>query len=78
MAIFTRIFELPNNNQVLLTREYDDEDDAHNVKVRSDINGLQASISLGFDTEEKADKVLKDFTLDQAKNMRNQMMNLLT
>ncbi|WP_299163305.1 hypothetical protein [uncultured Tenacibaculum sp.] len=77
MAEFARLFELPNNNQVLLTLEYDNEDNSFEIKVRSEINGATASLSFGFDTEEKALKMLEEFNLLNAKNARNEMMNVL-
>lgn len=77
MAQFAKLFELPNNNQVLVVKDYNTEDDSYELRVTSEIDSMSTSISMGFDKEEKVEEALKNFSLEDAKNMRNQIMNLL-
>jgi len=77
MIKFAKIFNLPNNNQVLITIDYEPEEDLTNINVRSEINGVRATMALGYENEDEAKEVFKNFTEPQAISLRNQMQNIL-
>lgn len=77
MSKFARIIELENDEQVLLTLNYNDEDDNYEVEVRTDLTGVTASIKLGFDKEEKAINMLNTYTNDHAISFRHKMETML-
>jgi nucleoside phosphorylase len=68
MERFARIIELPKT-QCLLTVEYDDEEDAFKTNVCMVIDGIMATVGLGFHTKEAADQCLKNFTRAMALEM---------
>lgn len=78
MIKFAKLIELENNEQVLLTLNYNDEDDNFEVEVRTDLEGVTASIKLGFDEEEKALLMLEKYTEESAVKYRNEMVKMLT
>ncbi len=78
MSKFAKLIELENNEQVLLTLNYNDEDDNFEVEVRTDLKGVAASIKLGFDEEEKALNMLEKYTEESAIKYRNEMVKMLT
>ena len=66
MAKFARTFELSNDQQVLLTLNYNDEDDNYEIEQRTDYLGMVMKIKLGFDTQERAEEVLDVYTIEDA------------
>ena len=77
MSKFAKLIELEDGEQVLLTVNYNDEDDNYEVKVRTDLNGATASIKLGFNEEDKALKLLEKYTKKDATKYRKQMVEML-
>ena len=77
MSKFAKLIELEDGEQVLLTVNYNDEDDNYEVKVRTDLNGATASIKLGFNEEDKALRVLEKYTKKDATKYREQMVEML-
>jgi hypothetical protein len=78
MSKFAKLIELEDGEQVLLTLNYNDEDDNYEVEVRTDLEGVTASIKLGFNKEDKALKVLDRYSKEDALKYRNQMVTMLT
>ena len=77
MSKFAKLIELENNEQVLLTLNYNDEDDNFEVEVRTDLEGVTASIKLGFNEEEKALKMLEKYKKDDAIKYRSEMVKMI-
>jgi hypothetical protein len=77
MAKFAKIIELENENQVLLTVDYDDDEDNYKVRIRTDLDGCVAQISLGFETEEKATNILNIYSQEKAILFREEMEKML-
>ena len=77
MSKFAKLIELENNEQVLLTLNYNDEDDNFEVEVRTDLEGVTASIKLGFNEEEKALNMLEKYKKDDAMKYRNEMVKMI-
>lgn len=78
MAKFAKLIELDNDEQVLLTVNYNDDDDNFQVFIRTDFEGCVAQIKLGFDSEEKANKVLETYSQEQAVKFRAEMVAMLS
>ena len=78
MAKFAKLIELDNDEQVLLTVNYNDEDDNFEVFIRTDLEACVAQIKLGFDNEEKANKVLETYSQEQAVKFRSEMVAMLS
>lgn len=78
MSKFAKLIELENDEQVLLTVDYNDEDDMYEVAIRTDFEGLVASIKLGFKEENKALETLKKYNEDSAVKFRQQMETMFT
>ena len=77
MSKFAKLIELDNEEQVLLTLNYNDEDDNYEVQIRTDLNGVTASIKLGYNDESKALETLKIYNKQDAEKYRLQMENML-
>lgn len=78
MSRFAKLIELENDEQVLLTLNYNDEDDNYEVEIRTDLEGVTASIKLGYDEEFKALETLKKYEKEDAEKYRQQMVTMLT
>ena len=78
MAKFAKLIELDNDEQVLLTVNYNDDDDNYEVAIRTDLEGCVVQIKLGFDSEEKANKVIETYSQEQAVKFRSKMVATLS
>ena len=77
MSKFAKLIELDNEEQVLLTLNYNDEDGNYEVQIRTDLNGATASIKLGYNEEPKALETLKKYNKQDAEKYRLQMEKML-
>ena len=77
MSKFAKLIELENNEQVLLTLNYNDKDDNFEVEVRTDLEGVTASIKLRFNEEEKALNMLEKYKKDDAIKYRSEMVKMI-
>lgn len=78
MAKFAKLIELDNDEQVLLTVNYNNDDDNFEVFIRTDLEGCVAQIKLGFDSEEKANKVLETYSLEEAIKFRSEIVAMFS
>ena len=78
MGKFARTFELNNNQQVLLTLNYNDEDDNYEIEQRTEYLNMVMKIKLGFDTQERAEEVLEIYTKLDAENFIKQIKELVS
>lgn len=78
MSRFAKLIELKNDEQVLLTLNYNDEDDNFEIEIRTDLEGVTASIKLGYDEEFKALETLQKYGKEDAEKYRQQMVTMLT
>lgn len=66
-----RIIELPTH-QVLISKEYDDDDDIHQVSVSFSMKSAKISVKLGSKKgKEDRDKLFDDFSVEQAQKIIN-------
>lgn len=73
MGKFARLFELENDEQVLVTLDYNSEEDKHEVSIRTDLNNCVANIKAGFKSEDEAIAILERYSIDDAIAFRNDM-----
>lgn len=60
-----RIIELPTH-QVLLTKDFDDEDSTLLIVVTFFLDGMKANLKLGYDSEEKRNEMFSSITEKKA------------
>ena len=77
MAKFAKIIELDNEEQVLLTLNYNAEDDCHEIEQRTNYLGMVMKMALVFKTREKAEEVLKIYSKVDALNFISSLNELL-
>lgn len=70
---FAKLIELENNEQVLLTTDYNDDTEKHEVKITTDLETCRASIKLSFDKEESVIEILEKYSLKEAGLFRSEM-----
>ncbi len=67
MALFAKLFEVnKGKSQVLVTKEYDDEEESFTIKLRSDIPLAQVAIHAGYNSEEDRDAKFKEISQEMA------------
>ena len=74
MGIFARIVELENNEQCLLVRKYNEEDERECVIITHDFDGVRVDLTLNFKNKEGAE----DFFINETKeNFEKQKQGLI-
>tara|TARA_R110000796_G_scaffold106448_1_gene216849 strand:- start:196 stop:420 length:225 start_codon:yes stop_codon:yes gene_type:complete len=71
---FTRLFELPDNEQVLVRLVFEE---TYELKITSDFGGFAMSVAAGYETEDEAKNALESFTLEKAIAVRGDLEKLL-
>lgn len=70
MGKFAKVFDLDNGDQVLVSVHYDDQEDKHKLVMRTDIDGIELEIKLGYEKEDHALKILEGFSQKEAEDFR--------
>ena len=76
MNKFARLFELADH-QVLLMKDYDDEEEKFYVSQTTWIDNISYSMRLGMNNEESLDKYFDKYNEEEAKCYLNSVTNLL-
>lgn len=63
MSKFAKIIELDNNQQVLITLNCDD---SYEIEQRTNYLGMTMKMSLGFESQERAEEVLDIYSKKDA------------
>lgn len=71
MAHFAKIFNLSDEDQVLVQRYYNDEDDHDIVEATTMIGGVRIQAKMGFEIEESADHAFERYNQEKAEEWRN-------
>jgi len=77
MAKFAKIFDLPNDNQVLVTLDYNSDENINNITFRSKFKGIDGSVALGYDDKEEAQEVFDKVNQEQAERVIDDIIKLL-
>lgn len=75
---FARLFELENDEQVLLTVMYDTDNETHILTITSIFGGVSGEMKIEFNEKEDAITVMNDYTLDNAISFREKIGELIT
>ena len=70
---FAKLFDLDNDEQVLLTCDYNDGDDKYELSIRTDFEAGVGQIKLGFAEEEKALETMEKYEMTDAVKYRKSM-----
>lgn len=73
---FSKIFEL-GEYQVLITKEYEPDDDSFKVVQTTDLEDCRPSVALGFKDEDKCNKCFEDYTLENAQKFLDNIKLML-
>jgi len=65
---FAKLIELKNNNQVLLTIRYNDDEDLYYLDIRTDIDDLTVLVNYPYGSNQDALDVLEAYTEEDANN----------
>lgn len=75
---FARLFELENDEQVLITVTCDVDKETYNLTVTSIFGEISAGLDVEFNEREDAIKVMNDYTLEKAIAFRAKIDELIT
>lgn len=73
---FAKVFELENDEQVLVVIEADSDD--YNMTVCSDIDGLRVETKLGFETDEARQKAFDSIDIPFAERIRKTLEGVVS
>lgn len=74
--VFFKIIEL-ENHQVLLTKDFDEEDENPIISVTFFIEGCKIVNRLGYDNEEQRDKVFLEFKDELAQILVDNILKMM-
>lgn len=76
MKLEYKLFTCKDGGQVLLSRDYDeDEEEApHKIVMVTNLEGVRATISLSFKTESEEDGAFENYDQDSAERYRGSML----
>jgi hypothetical protein len=79
MSKFAKLFEVKENEQVLVSiQPYNDEDEFYGLEVSTEVDGAMATATLGFETEKQQIKGFDTYTIEQAIKYRESVEKMLT
>jgi hypothetical protein len=76
MIKFAKLFEI-DNNQILITKDYDYDEDVYLLKQRTSFDEVDPSMSMSFDSEEKRDNAFNDYNQDNAQKFLNLVSSVI-
>ncbi|MEH6407893.1 MAG: hypothetical protein V7767_11480 [Leeuwenhoekiella sp.] len=70
---------MPSGNQVLVTKQWDDDTEEDQINQTTEIDGVKASMVLsGFKNEEVMEKGFNDYDMKKAQAFGDAMIKLIT
>jgi len=72
-----RIISLPDGNDVLITKEFDEEEEAPKLNATCQIDGVRCTLGMGFKTDEQLENAFETFTVETAQNLINQTREMM-
>ena len=70
---FAKLFDLEDNEQVLVTVNYDDDSESHKLCIRTEFEKATAEMSLSYSEEKMALDALEKYTIDDAEKSRRKL-----
>lgn len=77
MAKFAKLIEIEDNEQVLMTINYNEHEEKYEVKIRTDIESCTIQSTFGYEKLEDAKDVLDTYTEQQAVMFRTEIIKML-
>lgn len=77
MSKFAKIIDV-EGSQVLVTKDYDTDEEAFLLNVRTDVDGVSMIMGMGFETEERRDEGFDLYGEEDAKKFRSGAVTLFT
>lgn len=77
MASFAKLFELPNDVQVVVKKTYDDTGNIFNIVVESYLDSVYPTVVLGYLTEDLVNKAFDEYDQTKAEGFIQSIKNLL-
>lgn len=76
---FARLFELENGEQMLVTVDYNTEEECYSLTYRTDHDGISYRVAFGFDSdkEEYVRKKLDEVTMDDVVSVWKSLLWML-
>lgn len=71
--MFAKLFQL-EDGQVLVTKEYNEEEDKHELNFRTDVDGMTIKVTAKYRTEESAQNELSAYSEQSALNFRKNIL----
>ena len=68
---FAKVFDLENDEQVLVVKDYDNDEEKDIVRVSTDFDGSRVSLIFSFDDEKSQLKNFDSFDIQKAKDFRD-------
>ena len=76
MAQFAKLIELPEGEQVLFIKEYNDEDEVFEISATTQVDDLRMSMNLGYDTAAQRDNVFNDISEENASQFIDSLVEM--
>ena len=73
---FAKLFDV-GNDQVLLTKDYNEESEEYEIKISTSISDIRCSVKLGFKSEDSRNKGFDNYNEENAKHFQNEIAFLL-
>ena len=70
---FAKVFDLENDEQVLVVKDYDNDEEKDIVTVSTDFETARAAMTYKFKNEEVQQKIFDSFDMESAEKFRNAM-----
>jgi hypothetical protein len=75
---FAKLFDLEDGSQVVVTLEGEQEDGSFKVGQRTVVDEVSAEVNPGFASEESAQEMFDDYTIEKAKSFHAIVVNMLS
>lgn len=70
---FAKVFDLENDEQVLVVKDYDNDEETDIVTVSTDFETARAAMTYKFKNEEGQQKMFDSFDMESAEKFRKAM-----
>ena len=70
---FAKVFDLENDEQVLVVKDYDNDEEEDIVTVSTDFETARVAMTYRFKNEEIQQKMFDSFDMESAERFRNAM-----
>lgn len=76
--MFAKIHESPEKGQILITREYDPDEDKFKITLWFEYEEMMMKISFGHEDKAKSDEVFEWLTLEESEKLIDNSLKQIT